>query len=160
MDKIYMVAEQKRVITLCGSGRFEPWFHAWSEALGMSGHSVFTLVSFPSAYGGLKEWYSPKRKILLDELHARKIERSDAIVVLNVHDYVGESTQQEIAHAIEAGKEVYWLVQREASNRSAFDLLPTASSVRDAIYERVQAVVERLVAEQKPLIEPMKPKAE
>jgi hypothetical protein len=30
------------IITLCGSSRFEPWFHAWNQALSLSGHVVST----------------------------------------------------------------------------------------------------------------------
>lgn len=96
-------------ITLCGSARFEPWFHLWNEALGLAGHSVFGLCAYPSQHDGNKDWYTPAEKETLDQVHFRKIETSDAIVVLNVFAYFGESTRREIAHAREHGKGVYFL---------------------------------------------------
>jgi hypothetical protein len=45
----------------------------------------------------------------LDELHKRKIDLADEILVLNVGGYVGESTLSEIAYAAEHGKAVRWL---------------------------------------------------
>ncbi len=38
-------------------------------------------------------------KDVLDELHKRKIDMSDEILVLNVGGYIGNSTRSEIAHA-------------------------------------------------------------
>ena len=45
----------------------------------------------------------------LDELHKRKIDLADEILVLNVGGYIGDSTRSEIAYAIEHGKHVRWL---------------------------------------------------
>jgi len=47
---------------------------------------------------------------MLDELHLRKIDLADEVLVLNVDDYVGESTAREIAYAKQHGKHVRWLV--------------------------------------------------
>lgn len=94
-------------ITLCGSARFERMFHAWNEALTISGgHAVFGLAVYPSLKGE-REWYSPEEKKRLDEAHLRKIERSDAILVINQWAYIGPSTLAEIKHARELRKTVY-----------------------------------------------------
>ena len=87
------------IITLCGSARFEPWFHAWNEFLGLMGHCVFGLSSYPSAHGGKKHRYSDAEKQTLDEVHRDKINASDAVLVLNVFAYIGESTLAEIKFA-------------------------------------------------------------
>lgn len=101
--------EQNLVITLCGSARFERLFKAWNEALTFSGHTVFSLTSYPSDKAGKKTWYTPEQKIELDKAHFRKIEKSDAIFVLNRYGYIGESTLREIEHARSLGKRMYAL---------------------------------------------------
>lgn len=47
--------------------------------------------------------------ILLHTLHLRKIDISDAILVLNVGGYVGESTKHGIAYAESIAKHVMYL---------------------------------------------------
>ncbi len=45
----------------------------------------------------------------LDELHKRKIDLADEVLVLNVGGYIGESTRSEIDYATQAGKPIrYW----------------------------------------------------
>lgn len=90
------------ILTLCGSARFEPWFHAWNEALTLAGHCVFSLAAFPSQHAGDKDWYTPEQKLALDRAHFAKIAASDAIVVLNPYAYLGESTLREIKARAEA----------------------------------------------------------
>lgn len=52
---------------------------------------------------------TPEAKTRLDELHKRKIELADEILVLNVGGYIGESTRSEIAHAQKLGKGIRYL---------------------------------------------------
>lgn len=87
------------IVTLCGSARFEPWFHAWNEALTLAGHAVFSLVGFPSQHGGKKEWYTPEQKAAFDLAYREKIRASEAVVFLNVFAYMGKSTLGELAFA-------------------------------------------------------------
>lgn len=47
-----------------------------------------------------------EQKSLLDELHLRKIDLADRVLVVNPGGYVGESTSREIAYAHAAGKPV------------------------------------------------------
>lgn len=98
------------IITLCGSARFESYFKLWNEVLSLAGHSVFSLSVYPSDKAGAEDWYTPEReKAQLDEVHKRKIAASDAILVLNVNAYVGESTIAEIHCATVTGKNIYAL---------------------------------------------------
>lgn len=96
-------------ITLCGSARFEKEFHEWNERLTLTGHTVYGLAVYPSVKGGDKNWYDEKTKQTLDLVHLSKIMNSDAIVVLDVDRYVGESTAREIDWARIIGRAVYWL---------------------------------------------------
>jgi hypothetical protein len=97
------------IITLCGSARFEPWFHHWNEILSLAGHCVFGLGVYPSWKEGDKNWYSEEEKRVLDQVHIGKIANSDGIVVLNVFSYIGDSTMNEIEAARVHGKDVYFL---------------------------------------------------
>jgi hypothetical protein len=45
----------------------------------------------------------------LDELHLRKIDLADEILVLNVGGYIGDSTRREIEYAQSKGKRIRYL---------------------------------------------------
>jgi len=85
-----------RIVCLCGSTKFlaEERIAYFNET--MSGNIVLS--------------HSGKRttdKItggFLDQLHFKKIEMSDEIIVLNIGGYIGESTSNEIEHARRLGK--------------------------------------------------------
>ena len=97
---------KSQIITLCGSARFEEHFHFWSKVLTLSGHTVFSLACFPSVEGE-KDWYTREAKELLDMAHKLKILWSDVVVILNVDDYIGHSTKQELQWARTLGKDIY-----------------------------------------------------
>jgi hypothetical protein len=73
----------------------------------LAGHIVLTVGcnTKSDALLGL----STEIKIRLDELHKRKIDLSDEILVLNVGGYIGSSTASEIAYAQAHGKRIRWL---------------------------------------------------
>lgn len=48
-------------------------------------------------------------KIKADELHKRKIDICDEVHVLNVNNYIGESTRSEINYAYSIGKPVVYM---------------------------------------------------
>lgn len=50
-----------------------------------------------------------RTKAMLDDMHKRKIDMADEIYVLNVNDYIGQSTKSEIAYARAHGKIVRFL---------------------------------------------------
>lgn len=45
---------------------------------------------------------------ILDKIHRKKIDISDAIYVVNINGYIGESTRKEIEYANNNGKEVIY----------------------------------------------------
>lgn len=80
----------------------------WSETL--KGHIVLSVGVWregPADHGG--EWIGESVKEMLDELHKRKIDLSDEILVLNVGGYIGDSTRGEIEYAEKTGKPVRYL---------------------------------------------------
>ena len=42
-------------------------------------------------------------------MHKRKIDMADAIYVINVGGYIGESTRSEIEYATRCGKDIFYL---------------------------------------------------
>lgn len=52
---------------------------------------------------------TPDQKEALDELHKRKIDLCDEVLVLNVGGYVGDSTRSEVEYAESIKKTVRWL---------------------------------------------------
>lgn len=91
------------IITLCGSARFRNEIDETQNSLVLQGHQVFTIEN-------LKDVEITKEiESMLDVSHRKKIDISDAIFVINVNGYIGESTSNEIGYARGKGKEVMYL---------------------------------------------------
>lgn len=100
------------VVCLCGSTRFYEAFQRANYAETMAGRIVLTVGFYPHSAAqahGEAVGCTPEQKALLDDLHKRKIDLADEILVLNVGGYVGESTASEIGYAVAHGKRVRWL---------------------------------------------------
>ena len=97
MDKKY------KVITLCGSIKFKEEFLKMQEKLTLSENIVLTPNFFQSIK---KEKINEQTKKMLDEIYRQKIDMSDAIFVINVNGYIGESTKNEIEYAKSKNKEI------------------------------------------------------
>jgi hypothetical protein len=102
------------IITLCGSTRFRKEFDEWNAKLTLQGHAVFSLGLFGKQGSdvGKPAENTPitdEQKVILDKVHKRKIGASDAIVVLNVGGYIGESTRSEIEFANLRDVDIYYL---------------------------------------------------
>lgn len=95
------------VITLCGSTRFKEQFMAVQKKLTLEGNIVISVGLF--GHSGDDEVWTPGMKEMLDNMHKRKIDMADAIYVINVGGYIGESTRSEIEYALKNGKRVYYL---------------------------------------------------
>ena len=48
---------------------------------------------------------------IVDQVHLRKIDLADEILVLNIGGYIGESTRKEVNYAISTGKPVIYYEQ-------------------------------------------------
>ena len=95
------------VITLCGSSRFKDQFIDAQKRLTLEGNIVISVGLF--GHSGDDEVWTEGTKEMLDKMHKRKIDMADAIYVINVGGYIGESTRSEIEYAIRNGKEVRYL---------------------------------------------------
>lgn len=106
-------AQKPIVVTLCGSTRFKDEFVSAGLRETLAGKIVLTIGcnmrTDTEIFGHLspEEFDETKRK--LDELHKRKIDLSDEILILNVGGYIGDSTRSEWQYAVSRGKKVRWL---------------------------------------------------
>ena len=55
-----------------------------------------------------KDAYTEEEALMLDKMHKEKIKISDAILVVNVNNYIGSSTKSEIEFAKSLGKEIIY----------------------------------------------------
>lgn len=110
----------EKIITLCGSTRFtnEMLIKQWE--LSKEGHVVLSWNALPPGYFNK----IPKEDIahvaelegaqaILDQVHRDKIDLSDEILVINVNDYIGESTKSEILYALKKHRKVSYAFPHE-----------------------------------------------
>ena len=93
-----------KIICLCGSTRFIGVFQEHYAKLTDEGYIVLTVGRIVP-----KHEQESERKRNLDELHLRKIDLADEVMILNVGGYIGNSTRAEIEYAIKIGKPVKYL---------------------------------------------------
>jgi len=103
-----MVGKYK-IITLCGSTRFKDEFLKVQKQLTLEGNIVISVGLFGHADGEFENVITPEIKVILDDMHKRKIDMSDEIYVINKNGYIGESTKSEIEYAIKTRKRVDYL---------------------------------------------------
>lgn len=95
---------KRKVVTLCGSMRFWDTIQEMNERLELENEYVVIGITPNVMDRDLTEY----EKELLGELHKRKIDLSDAVFIVNVNGYIGESTKKEIEYAKEQGKEIIY----------------------------------------------------
>ena len=96
------------VITLCGSTKFKDDFLDIQKMLTLEGYIVLSVGVFGHSGDDLQGL-----KVMLDDMHKRKIDLSDEIFVINKDGYIGESTRSEIEYAMTHGKKIRYLEEIE-----------------------------------------------
>jgi hypothetical protein len=108
------------IVCLCGSTRFSHAFREANLRETLAGRIVLTIgcdmKTDADLFVNLDEAAVERIKADLDELHKRKIDLADEILVLNIGGYIGDSTRSEIAYAEAAGKAVRWLETAEPTD--------------------------------------------
>lgn len=107
-----------KVITLCGSTRFKDEFMEAQKRLTLEGNIVISVGLFGHSgdnevWEGMREDTLTATKLMLDDMHKRKIDMADEIFVINAGGYIGSSTASEIEYAKETGKRVHYLEEVE-----------------------------------------------
>jgi hypothetical protein len=105
-----------KVITLCGSTRFEAQFAEVSQRLTMEGCVVLSVGMFrlPDLPG--YDWATDSDDIRgrLATVHLQKVRMADEVFVIDPGGYLGESTRREIAYAESLGTPVRYLSREPA----------------------------------------------
>lgn len=101
------------IVCLCGSTRFWRTFQEASLRETLAGKIVLSIGAASGTdddhFGNLPREEYDRVKAMLDELHMRKIELADEVLILNVENYIGESTARELAYARSLDKVVrFW----------------------------------------------------
>src|SRR3972149_3384843 len=99
-----------KIVCLCGSTRFVDTFNEWRKTLTLEGNIVLSIeLVLPQSEREDPQHHNFAVKQMLDNLHLRKIDLADEILVLNVGGYIGESTAREIAYARKLRKQIKYL---------------------------------------------------
>ena len=92
------------IITICGSLKFKQEMMKVAEKMTFAGHCVLTPLFIENS----DIQPTPEQMQKLKQSHFCKIDLSDAILVVNVDNYIGESTRSEIEYATQKGKKVLY----------------------------------------------------
>lgn len=103
--------KRPKIVCLCGSTHFKSHFEHWNRKLTHEGVIVLTVGSFPHVDGMMEVLEVAGIKKRLDELHLRKIDLADEVLILNVNGYIGHSTQNELNYARKKKKKIRFLEQ-------------------------------------------------
>lgn len=108
-----MTTTKPTIVCLCGSTRFWRAFQRAGLEETMNGKIVLSIGAASGTddehFGNLPRDEYDRIKTMLDELHMRKIDLCDEVLILNCAGYIGESTARELAYARELGKRVRFL---------------------------------------------------
>ena len=93
-----------KIVTLCGSLKFENEMMIIAEKMALEGYCILTPV-----YPVLENVKRTEEQLMkFKEEHFKRIELSDAILVVNVNNYIGNSTNLEVEYAKKLGKEIIY----------------------------------------------------
>ena len=94
------------VVCLCGSTRFKDAYEKTMREETLKGNIVLTVGLFGHLEG---IDMNGETKKMLDELHLRKIDLADEVLIINVGKYIGQSTSRELEYAKKNGKTIRFL---------------------------------------------------
>ena len=94
-----------KVITVCGSMRYKKEMNLITEKMALKGNLMLTPIELTKTN---KEDYTNQEILMLKNIHKEKIKLSDAILVVNVNGYIGNSTNDEIEFAKSLNKEIIY----------------------------------------------------
>lgn len=103
--------QKPKIICLCGSTKFKHAFEIANKRETLKGNIVLSVGCFPHFDNeeSPEDYLGTETKKMLDDLHKRKIDLADEVLVLNVGGYVGESTKSEIEYSLKIGTPIRYL---------------------------------------------------
>lgn len=93
-----------KIITLCGSLKYQKEMMVVAQKMALEGNCVLT-PTYP-VMEDIKITSEQLEK--LKNEHFKRIELSDSILVINYNNYIGESTRLEIDYAKKLNKEIIY----------------------------------------------------
>jgi len=94
-----------KIITICGSYKFKKEMNEITEKMTLKGNCVLAPNELTKPN---KEAYTKEEAMIIGSMHKEKIKLSDAILVVNVNNYIGDSTKREIEYAKSLNKEILY----------------------------------------------------
>lgn len=94
-----------KIITVCGSLKYQKEMMEITEKYGKDGNCMLTPV-YPVSKD--KSEYTNEEIEIVAQMHFQRIKLSDAILVIDIDNYIGESTKKEIEYAKQLGKEIIY----------------------------------------------------
>lgn len=94
-----------KIITVCGSYIFIKEMREITEKMALQGNCMLTPIELTKQD---KNLYTKEDILILGKMHKEKIKISDAILVVNVDGYIGDSTKSEIEYAKSLNKEIMY----------------------------------------------------
>ncbi len=105
-----MKKDKPIIVCLCGSTRFVNQYNEWRKKLTLEGKIVLGIEIVTTQSQKEDPQHSNfKVKQMLDELHLRKIDLADEVMILNAGGYIGDSTRRELEYAIAHNKKIIYL---------------------------------------------------
>lgn len=112
-QKRQVQGQRPKIVCLCGSTRFFKAFQKANLEETIAGNIVLSVgcdtKSDTQLFKGKDPAELQELKRGFDELHLKKIDLADEVLILNVDGYIGESTKKELEYARQAGKVVRFL---------------------------------------------------
>ena len=113
--------ERPKIITIIGSTRYINEMSLIGWEFEKQGHIVLNPRLLPPTYirkpndDGRHAAESENVKEIIDKTYLHKVAMADEIFVVNINGYIGESTCNELNHAIKLNKKIVWL-EPESTN--------------------------------------------
>lgn len=102
-----------KIITVCGSLKFKDEIMQITEKMALQGNCMLSIV-YPTKKD--KDAYTDEEKEILGKMHKERIKISDAILVVNIDNYIGSSTISEIEFAKKLNKEIIYYTDIKNNN--------------------------------------------
>lgn len=94
-----------KIITVCGSYKYKKEMIEITEMMTLKGNCMITPNELTQSS---KDAYTKEDIQMIDQMHKEKIKISDAILVVDVGGYIGNSTKSEIEYAKSLNKEIIY----------------------------------------------------
>lgn len=94
-----------KIITVCGSLKYQNEIMKITEEMALQGNCMLSII-YPTKADISS--YTKKEIQLLGQMHKERIKLSDAILVVDIDNYVGNATKSEIEYAKSLNKEIIY----------------------------------------------------